>query len=338
MLCMQPAKTRYIFNNYSEELLPENRVFVTDTHVFELYPNMFKGNKTIVIQPGEEHKTPETIQYIVKELLQFEAHRKTTLIGIGGGLVTDITGYVASIYMRGIPFGFIPTTLLGMVDAAIGGKNGVNFGLQKNLLGTINQPQFILFDTQFLNTLPEQEWSNGFAEVIKYACLFDKELFNELGANNLDHYQQNKTALTNLIQVCVNWKTRIVEEDERETGNRKLLNFGHTAGHAIETLYHLPHGYAVAIGMMIACAIAEQQPGADATIKKELKKILQQYRLPDSCNFDVKQVMNVLTMDKKRNDTGIEYILLKNIGDAHITQLPFNTIEQALTSIHASDH
>ncbi len=299
----------------------------------ELYKELFADKSTIVVQPGEEHKTHDTIHYITEQLLHYEAHRKTTLVGVGGGIVTDVTGYAASIYMRGIPFCFIPTTLLGMVDAAIGGKNGVNFGLQKNLLGTINQPESIIFDTHYLKTLHDTEWSNGFAEIIKYACLFDAALFDELGDNDIRYYQQNKDALAHVIKICVDWKTKVVAGDERENGNRKLLNFGHTTGHAIETLYHLPHGKAVAIGMMIACKIAEKELGTPTSIATKLKDLLHKYNLPSALKFDVKQVMQILTMDKKRTDAGIDYILLKDIGEACITLLTFSTIEEALVHI-----
>jgi 3-dehydroquinate synthase len=332
---MQPPATKYIFNNNSQpaRLGHANNIYITDSHVYELYPDIFKDVHTIVFPTGEEHKTQHTVQYIIKELLGFEAHRKTTIIGVGGGIVTDVTGYAASIYMRGLPFDFIPTTLLGMVDAAIGGKNGVNYGLHKNFVGTINQPGSINFNTTFLKTLPDAEWRNGFAEIVKYACLFDTALFAELGNRDIAYYQKNEAALTTLVQTCVNWKTKIIAEDEHEHSSRKLLNFGHTAGHAIETLYHLPHGQAVAIGMVVACHIAEKELGIDKTIRQQLELLLHRYGLPTTYNFDVEEVMKLLAMDKKRNDTGIEYVLLQNIGAACITLLPFSSIEKALEAI-----
>lgn len=305
-------------------------IIITDQNLAGIYHNLLSSYKTIAIPAGEPHKTWETASMLAQELLQMEAHRKSFIIGLGGGLITDITGFIASVYMRGVPFGFVPTTLLGMVDAAIGGKNGVNHGLQKNLLGTVNHPDFIHYDTAFLKTLPETEWSNGFAEIIKYACLFDPEMFGELEQHNIHHYQQNQEALLNLIQRCADWKNKIVQEDENETGQRKLLNFGHTAGHALETLYHLPHGYAVALGMLIACELSEISTGLPNDTRKRLYNLLKQYGLPVNVKYISADVMQVLKMDKKRNTETIDYILLQDIGSPALLPLSFQIIQQAL--------
>jgi 3-dehydroquinate synthetase len=152
------------------------------------------------LKAGEEYKIQETVDSVIEQLIEMEADRKTVLIGIGGGVITDLTGYIASVYMRGIRFGFIPTTLLAMVDASIGGKNGIDVGLYKNMVGVIRQPSFILHDLIFLNTLPENEWRNGFAEVIKHAAIKDLAMFKELESKNIRHYQNNKTNACNLIQ------------------------------------------------------------------------------------------------------------------------------------------
>lgn len=327
------------FSSLSELVPSENCVILTDNIVAELYGGLFASYRTIVIPAGEGEKNWQIIENIAEELYQFEAHRKTFLVGVGGGVVTDITGFVASIYMRGIPFGFVPTTVLAMADASIGGKNGINFGRQKNFLGTVNQPEFILYDLHFLDTLPDTEWSNGFAEVIKYACLFDKNLFGELQENDIGHYRNNKAALQEVILQCTDWKNKVVLQDEKETGERKLLNFGHTAGHAFETLYQLPHGYAVALGMIAACIVSETNAGLDKEVKYDLAKLLQQYGLPVKLSFNTEQVMNVLKMDKKRNGDELDYIVLDHIGNGKIMTLPFDAIEQALLSFsHVSDY
>ncbi len=328
----------YMFQHSFAEYLAgcdrERTVLVTDEHILHLYPQLFKGHKTLVLPPGESSKSLETIGRLTKELIALEATRKTTLIGVGGGVVTDITGLLASVYMRGVPFGFVPTTLLAMVDAAVGGKNGVNAGLNKNIIGTISQPAFILFDAGFLDTLPDEEWSNGFAEIIKYACIFDTDMFAELEKNSISAYRTHGNAeLDALIERCVTWKNRTVTEDEHEQGVRKLLNFGHTAAHAIENLYELSHGKAVAIGMVIACMLSEQETGLDKSVAVRLKELSGKYGLPVRHDINVKQVMAILKMDKKRVNDTIDYILLERVGKAVVKSLPFAEIEHTLAQI-----
>lgn len=327
------------FSSISDILQPQDCIIITDEHVAALHGNKFKGFKAVITIPaGEEYKNFASALSAVQQLLSYEAHRKTTIVGVGGGMITDLAGLVASLYMRGVSFGYVSTTLLGMVDAAIGGKNGINIGLQKNLLGTFNQPSFILFDTQFLSTLPTQEWTNGFAEVIKYACLFDEQLFSELNANDIAHYQKDDAALTGLIARCVDWKNKTVIADEDEQGMRKLLNFGHTAGHAVETVCKLPHGQAVAIGMLIACKLSEQY-GLEKSVRQSLHSLLLQYKLPVSTDAPADKLMEVLKMDKKRDNEGIDFIILKCIGKATTKHISLDTIRKAIEEFtHASDH
>ena len=333
---------RYLFSSsfehISQWLNPAECIIITETNVRALYHQLFSDFKAVITIPAAEaHKNFSTILSITQQLLEHQAHRKTFLLGVGGGMVTDITGFIASVYMRGLPFGYVPTTLLGMVDASVGGKNGINIGLQKNLLGTISQPDFILFDTQFLSTLPDEEWSNGFAEVIKYACLFDKELFAELAERDIHYYKNDSAATSALIARCADWKNKIVLADERESGTRKLLNFGHTAGHAFETVCNIPHGHAVALGMLVACHLSEQY-GLDSNIKKQLSDLLKQYGLPTVIQADTDELMKVLTMDKKRGNNGIEFIVLKETGKGEIRNIEFATIRQALEEfIHAGN-
>lgn len=325
---------RYLFNSsfehISQWLNPQDCIIITDSNVNGLYYQLFTDFKAVITIPaGEEHKNFSTILSVTQQLLEHRAHRKTFLLGVGGGMVTDITGFIASVYMRGVPFGYVPTTLLGMVDASVGGKNGINIGLQKNLLGTISQPDFILFDTQFLHTLPDEEWSNGFAEVIKYACLFDKELFAELTERDIQYYKNDNAVASALIARCADWKNKIVLADERESGMRKLLNFGHTAGHAFETVCNIPHGQAVGLGMLVACRLSEQF-GLNKTVREQLHGLLQQYGLPTTIQADTHALMNVLTMDKKREKDSIDFILLKEVGKGEIRNISFEKIRQAL--------
>lgn len=318
------------FSGIGDVVDPARCIVITDSNVAGIYGAVFQQFKaTIVIPQGEDNKNFATVLTIVQQLLQHQAHRGDYILGIGGGMVTDIAGFVASVYMRGISFGYVPTTLLGMVDAAIGGKNGINIGMQKNLLGTIRQPEFILFDHHFLDTLPAEEWSNGFAEIIKYACLFDEAMFRELQQHDLQYYRNDYAAISALIAKCVDWKNKIVLADEREQGMRKLLNFGHTAGHAFETVCHIPHGQAVALGMLVACRLSEEK-GLTALAAPELAALLQRYNLPVHIKADTDALMNVLAMDKKRDSTGIDYIILEAPGKGAVRHVTLDDIRKVL--------
>lgn len=328
------ATVDYYYNS-PVSLLPhictnEHIVFITDSNVAAAHPGIFDGRTTLVIQAGEESKTLGTIERLCNELLEAQATRQTWIVGVGGGVVSDITGFVAAVYMRGVKCGFVPTTLLAMVDAAIGGKNGVNTGPHKNIIGTIRQPDFILFDPTLLSSLPDMEWSNGFAEVVKYACIFDKELFTELASHELSYYRKNVAALNDLITRCASLKNKTVAEDEHEKGIRKLLNFGHTAGHAIETTYSLPHGVAVSIGMVIAAAMSVEKCGLPHDVPAKLRDLLRRYGLPDTHAIDTDKIMSLLRSDKKRTKEYIDYILLEQIGKGVICPLTFPEIESAL--------
>ncbi|HQE11181.1 MAG TPA: 3-dehydroquinate synthase [Flavipsychrobacter sp.] len=312
-------------------------VLLTDSHLYELYPSFFSSYPTIVIAAGESTKSMETLSVIMQQLINFEVDKTYYFIGVGGGVVTDIAGLVASTYMRGIRLGLMPTSLLAMVDAAIGGKNGVNVDVYKNMVGTIRQPEFILFDHQFLNTLPDEEWSNGFAEIIKYACLFDEVMLMTLDKNDINYYKQQEADLQQLIQQCVLLKNKVVLEDEREQQQRKLLNFGHTVGHAIENNYSLSHGKAVAIGMVVASKLSVMLEQLPSTFIHTLEKILQQYQLPITYAFDPEVISRTLKMDKKRQQETIDFILLKAIGKARIRKVSIELLTQNLITIASTE-
>jgi len=324
----------YYMNASASQLLqiapPHTCVLITDRNVNQFYGETFARYRVLTVKAGERAKTWETVQTLSSKLAELEAHRGTMLIGVGGGVVTDITGLLASIYMRGVSFGFIPTSLLGMVDAAVGGKNGINVGLHKNMLGTVNQPRFILYDTAMLRTLPDVEWSNGFAEIIKYGCIGNPEILQVLQSNNISFYKNRTSELNTLITTCVHQKNQVVLADEKESGLRKILNFGHTAGHALETLYELHHGYAVALGMMVALIASENILQLSPDVRTMVAGILQQYNLPVKFQFDVDQVLHLLRLDKKRNEDNIDFILLEAPGKAVIRPLSFDQIREAL--------
>jgi 3-dehydroquinate synthase len=318
--------------SYLEKLVDkEHTVIITDEHLFGVAQKRFGGWNTIVIHAGEEFKVQATVDSIIEQLIELGADRKTTLVGVGGGVVTDITGYVAAIYMRGLPFGFVPTSILAMVDASIGGKNGIDVGVYKNMVGTIRQPGFLLYDYSLLRTLPKQEWVNGFAEIIKHAAIRDAALFRELEKSKLTTYQRDKVALARLIRRNVAIKSAVVSADEFEQGERRLLNFGHTLGHAIENLYELSHGQAISIGMVAACMISEELAGFRETDR--VIDVLKKYGLPTLAEFDVKQVMEVLRRDKKKVRDTMNYVMLEKIGKGVVKAVPLNELEKLVQSI-----
>jgi 3-dehydroquinate synthase len=303
-------------------------IFVTDENVFAAHEKQFKNKSAIVLKAGEEHKNQLAVDSVIKQLIGMEADRKTVLVGVGGGVVTDITGYVASIYMRGMPFGFVPTSLLAMVDASIGGKNGIDVGVYKNMVGIIRQPSFLLFDPSLLQSLPENEWRNGFAEIIKHSSIKDSSMFKQLEQNDLSFYQKKKKDLSVLIQRNVLLKTKVVQQDEFEKADRKLLNFGHTLGHALENQYDFSHGQAISIGMAYAAKLSQKFAGFKNVDK--VVGLLNQYGLPTFTEFDKDKVINVLKMDKKKAKDSINFILLEKIGKAFIKEISIKELYENL--------
>jgi 3-dehydroquinate synthase len=336
--------TRYKFSNASTDYYfdhsfsglkkivdQKQAVIITDENVFAAHSTRFNGWNTIVLKAGEEHKVQETVDEVIKQLIDMEADRKTTLIGVGGGVITDITGYVASIYMRGIPFGFVPTSLLAMVDASIGGKNGIDVGVYKNMVGIIRQPSFLLYDMSFLGSLPQNEWQNGFAEIIKHACIKDAEMFKQLEQNSFKIYQGKKKAISDLVKRNATIKIKVVQRDEFEKGERRLLNYGHTLGHALENQYELSHGQAVAIGMAYASLISEMLLGfKDASRVTEL---ISRYELPTFAAFDKQRVFDVMKMDKKREKKEMNYVLLGKIGKGVVKPISITQLEKIINEL-----
>lgn len=326
-----PGKTVHYYFDASFDHLPkivdrEKVVLITDEYVFSAHQKKFKGWNTIVLKPGEAYKVQQTVDMIIDQLIEMGADRKTILVGVGGGVITDITGYVAGIFMRGIDVGYVPTSLLAMVDAAIGGKNGIDVSIYKNMVGLIRQPSFLLYDYSFLKTLPVAEWQNGFAEIIKHACIKDAAMFKELQQYRLSDYKKNLSLLKKLIERNVMLKTKVVLSDEREQGERKLLNFGHTLGHAIENMYELSHGQAISIGMTYATIISQQLKGFKDT--DAVVDLLANYGLPTFADFDAKKAFKVLQKDKKKDDVSIHYILLEKTGKAVVQPLLFIQLKE----------
>lgn len=309
---------------------PKATVIITDQHVYKAHTKRFRGWNTIVLKAGEDYKVQGTVDAVVETLIKMEADRKTTLVGIGGGVITDLTGYIASVYMRGIRFGFIPTSVLGLVDASIGGKNGIDVGQYKNMVGVIRQPSFILHDMAFLQSLPAAEWENGFAEVIKHACIKDAAMFASLEKNNLASYQKSRKNICDLVERNAMIKIKVVQKDEFEKADRRLLNFGHTLGHALETQYDLLHGQAISIGMTYACHISEKLTGFKQT--ERVVGVLEKYNLPTYASFDKQKVFNVLKMDKKRERAEMNYVLLDRIGKGLVKTISLKKLESIIQS------
>lgn len=310
----------------------KNAVIITDDNIFTAHKNKFKGWNVICLKPGEEYKVQATVDSVIETLIAMQADRKTTLIGVGGGVVTDLTGYVASVFMRGISFGFVPSSLLAMVDASIGGKNGIDVGEYKNMVGVIRQPSFLLYDISLLKTLPPNYWSDGFAEIIKHACIKDAAAFSILQKEDVSSLQKNASLLSSLIVRNARLKTTVVQKDEFEKADRKLLNFGHTLGHALETQYELTHGQAISIGMHYACKISEELTGFNSS--RKVDELLHQYGLPVEASFNMNKVLGVMKMDKKRVRKEMSYIVLQKIGKAVIRNIDISQLEKMLTRIY----
>ena len=306
----------------------ESVILITDENVFAKQKEKFSAWKTIVLKAGERFKNQNAVNEIIDQLIEFNADRQSFIVGVGGGVVTDIAGFAASVYMRGIKFGFVPTSILGMVDASVGGKNGVDVGVYKNLVGVIRHPDFLLFDYSFLETLPNEEWINGFAEIVKHACIKDENMFDLLKEKTLKDFQNSKHDIGKLIERNVDIKYNVVANDEFETGDRKLLNFGHTIGHAIENTAKLPHGSAVSIGMVAACIISEKINGFSHEETEKVKQLLSKYHLPVAFDFDKQKTWEILLHDKKKSGSDMNFVVLDKIGKASIKKISLTDLHQ----------
>jgi 3-dehydroquinate synthase len=332
IISFSSGSTNFYFDASLDDLTtiaPGKRlIFITDSNVFGLHKRKFAKKDTIVVPAGEQHKTQATVDFVIGELVKLQADRSTMVVGVGGGVVTDIAGYVAAIYMRGIDCGFVATTILAMVDAAIGGKNGVDVGIYKNIVGTIRQPSFLLYDYRFLKTLPHTEWVNGFAEVIKHAAIKDAAMFKQLQLTTISKLKRDSDTLQQLIQRNAMIKVKVVQQDEFEKGDRKLLNFGHTLGHAIEKMLQLPHGWAISIGMVYASHLSSQLLGYKQAL--DIISLLEKFELPTHADFEMDQAIANIMMDKKRKDNMLHFVLLEKTGKAVVKPIEIETLKQIL--------
>jgi len=317
------------------DLIPNRKVVViTDSTVNRLYGNAFSRAIVIEVEPGEQSKTVEKANQIYDQLLNHEIDRKDFILGIGGGVVCDLSGFIASTYLRGISFGFVATTMLAQVDASIGGKNGVNFKGYKNIIGVIRQPQFVLCDLKLLKTLEKIEYIGGLSEVIKYGAIMDRELFDYFEDNVTEILSQDTEILKKLVFNCVRNKTIVVEKDENETGERMKLNFGHTFAHALEKITGLSHGEAVGIGMNVAARISEKLGFLSKENTDRLRNIIQKIGLPVSLEIKMDLVYEVIRKDKKKSGDEIGLILLNDLGDSFTHYIELDELKNIMNDLH----
>lgn len=296
-------------------------VVITDDNVPESYLKEFKK---IIVPSGEQNKNIETVKTIWAEMLKLGCDRKTLVINLGGGGIGDMGGFAASCYMRGVKFLQVSTTLLSAVDASVGGKLGVDFGSVKNLIGLFSQPIGVIVDVDTFESLPDREFISGFGEIIKHGIIADSEYFKTVTSKKPHEF--SKVELIEIIKKSCEIKAKIISEDEKEAGNRKLLNFGHTIGHAIEgysleTSAPLLHGEAVSIGMVAEAEISKELGLVDESDVEKIKEVLVKAGLPISYKIEnFEKFSRLLSKDKKAESGKINWTLIKGFGEAAINQ------------------
>lgn len=311
---------------------------ITDDCVGGLYGKKFLAalkeiglNASLIDFPaGESSKNIKTVTDIAGKLMESGADRETCLIALGGGVVGDVAGFVASVFMRGVPYIQIPTTLVAQVDSSIGGKTGVDLSQGKNLVGTFYQPAAVFANLSFLDTLPEKEFNNGLAEMIKYGIIDDEKMFRTLEDNMEAVKSKDSKLMAGLVENCCQIKKSVVEIDEKEHGLRRILNYGHTIGHSLEAIsrYSITHGEGVALGMIAAARISEKMGYLKNNEDERIEALIRQaglpVRIPKSLSSE--KIISQLKMDKKKKGDVIHFVLLKKIG------MPFinGYIEQSL--------
>ena len=312
-----------------EKYLPSSPVvIIADSNVYDNYHEAFPKVRTIKIDTSEKMKNLDTVSYIINELVEMEADRSLFLLGIGGGILCDIAGFVASIYMRGISFGFVSSTLLSQVDASVGGKNGVNFRGYKNIVGVFNQPDFVICDPDILKTLPKEELLNGCAEIIKHGAIADKNLFEYLEDNYQGILSMDRDVVERVVYDSVVIKSDVVNRDEKEKGERRKLNFGHTIGHAVEKVTGVSHGKAIGLGIVAAAKLSETKALLSAEDKIRIISLLQNVGLSVEMKTDKEKVLDAMKRDKKREGDHIHFVLLNGIGRAVIENITIKELEE----------
>lgn len=333
------GETELVFENISGNnrlnLLPENSIIIIDSNVINLYPDLARNNKLIPVNAKESSKSFDFIQFLFRKFLEYGVDKSSVIVGIGGGITCDLAGFASAIYYRGTRLILVPTSLLAMADAAIGGKNGINFENHKNIIGTIRQPEKIIFDTEFLKTLPVNEICNGMAEVIKHCIISGEELFslieNKTEADNILKGSFSEALLKRIIQV----KTEIVKADETDTGRRRVLNFGHTFGHIIELKQGLKHGESVAAGMIMALKLSVHLKKCSNKTLFRVNNLLKQYLLPVNTSIDISEIIKMLEFDKKKNGNNIRFVFADGIGKLYDESIALEILIKTLSGVFA---
>lgn len=310
-------------------LLPAGRrvVVVTNRRVARLCPEVIGNYPCCLVGEGERNKNLRSVERLHREFITLGVDRSWFVLAVGGGIVCDVAGFVASTYMRGVEFGFVATTLLSQVDASVGGKNGVNVGGYKNMAGTFTQPRFVICDSRLLATLPLREFRGGLAEMVKAAIIGDKELFEAFEQESPTTLRRHRERLEEYIRRAIAVKAAIVERDEREQGERRLLNLGHTFGHAIEKLDpHYHHGEAVAAGLCLAADLATRRALLPAETCERIHRTIRNLGLPQRVEIPVERLTEVMARDKKGRNGVIAMILPTTIGHCEIVPMTLSEL------------
>lgn len=316
-------------------LLPEDRVAVVcDATIDRLYGSLFEGRDRILIGSGESIKTLQTVETLYRRFIEAGIDRRTFILAVGGGIVTDVAGFAASTYMRGLPFGFVPTTLLGQVDASVGGKNGVNVDGYKNMAGTFTQPRFVVCDPALLRTLPDREFRAGLAEVVKTAIIDDADLFARLERTSFETLRRDTDLLSDAISAAIRVKAGIVERDERETGERRKLNLGHTLAHAIEKCSaRMNHGEAVAVGTALIADAAVKLGVLPPDSRDRIVALLLALGFELAPPVEMRRLLKEVGKDKKSEDGMLRIVLPVGIGDCIVRPMPVSEFSALCESL-----
>ena len=307
-------------------LLPQKRVIVvSDTNIDRHYHSLIEPYDHVLIGLGETSKTLRTLDVIYRRFIELGVDRSCFVLAVGGGIVTDVAGFAASTFMRGVEFGFISTSLLGQGDASVGGKNGVNVDGYKNMVGTFTQPRFVICDVNLLRTLPAREFRSGLAEIIKSGIIADKELFEMLESADFSTLQRDTTLLQQIVYRAISVKAAIVERDECETGERRLLNLGHTLAHAIEkTSSKMNHGEAVAVGLSLIAEVAVKGDLLAQSDNERIQNLLQRAGFSLEPPVTKSQMLKAISKDKKSEGNFINAVFPRTIGKCEVVKMPLD--------------